>query len=113
MTLTTLQTNAFRFNKDEESANLRFPDIALRAYSFNIQIANEFYVVRVSYNIWANSPQVSILDAAGIIIVSNAPLIERLADTFPNYLYGKPEFSGYYLVWDLDVQAFLFLQETT
>lgn len=112
MTLTVLQTNEFIFNKDEESPDLKFTDLALRAYSFNVQISNSFYNVRVSYNVWANSPQVSVFDASGTALVSNAPLIEKITDTFPSYLYNDPAFDGYYLIWDLSNQEFVFLQES-
>ena len=111
MTLTPIQSFPFRFNKNEESPNLRFPELALRGYSFNIQLGQNFYVVRVSYNYWSNSPQVSIYDSAGSSVVLNAPLIEMVTDTFPNYLHGLSQFTGYYLVWDLSSQSFLFLQD--
>jgi len=111
MTATIIQTEQFRFNKNEETPELRFPDLALRALSFNIQIGNAFYVVRVTYNIWANSPQVSISDSTGIALVLNAPLIEKITGTFPNYLYGLSQFAGYSLVWDLSSQAFVFSKD--
>lgn len=109
-----LQTNEFRFNKDEIEPYLRFPDLATNAYSFNIQINNNFYIVLITYNIWSNSPQVSIYDSNQNAMVLNVPLMEQLINAdnpfSPNYLYGNLVFEGYTLVWNIDSQEFLFIQ---
>lgn len=106
--MTQLQVNQFRFNKDETLPALRFPDLALRAYSFNLQVNGSSYIVRVSYNIWTNNGQVSIYDASQNALRLNTPLIQNIGNSFPNYLSNIPAFDGYSLVWDSGNQQFVF-----
>ena len=103
-----LQVNQFRFNKDETVPALRFPDLALRAYSFNIQVSGVSYIVRISYNVWTNNGQVSIYDSTQLGLRLNAPLIQNVGTGFPNYLQNIPVFSGYSLIWDMYNQRFVF-----
>jgi len=105
---TVIQTTPFRFNKDEISPRLRFPDLALRAYSFNLQVKGQTYIVRITYNVWTNNGQVTVMDARQNVLASNMPLIQNITGNHPNYVFSISAFDGYSLIWDISSQNFIF-----
>ena len=97
----------FTYNESETKPELRFPNLAGRAFSFNIVANNLSYTVRVSYNIFTNNAQVSVFDTAQNAIILNTPLIAATSGTQPNFLWSNL-FSGYYLIWAPDQGGFVF-----
>lgn len=98
----------FRYNNNETSPALRFPDLAGRAFTFNIFANNLTYTVRVSYNVFTNNGQVSVFDQSQNPIIVNTPLIETFNGTQPNFLWNTNVFAGYYLVYDPGQAGFVF-----
>jgi hypothetical protein len=108
--MTLIDSFNFTFNKDETENALRFPDLATSSYVFSFT-ATDIYIVTVSWNVYTNSPVVSVRTQDNVDVNVCMPLSPRVNTTNPNFL-NSVDLSGYYLFWEPVLSAFTLYKDS-
>lgn len=100
--MTLLQSFSFTVNTEDTFAE-QYPDLRTGFYTQQITIDNNSYTFKIFPNFYMENVEVSILNEAGEVIISNVPFV--LAENV-NYLIGDIAFNNYKLIFNFKKKQF-------
>lgn len=100
--MTLLQSFSFTVNTEGTFAE-QYPDLRTGFYTQQITIDNNSYTFKIFPNFYMENVEVSILNEAGEVIISNVPFV--LAENV-NYLIGDIAFNNYKLIFNFKKNQF-------
>lgn len=106
--MTLLQSFSFTINTEGSFAE-QYPDLRRGAYTQKITINDSSYTFKIFPNFYMENVEVSILNKAEEIIISNIPF--NITENV-NYLIGDISFNNYKLIYNIKKQQFEFYSVT-
>ncbi|WP_288695348.1 hypothetical protein [uncultured Brachyspira sp.] len=100
--MTLLQSFSFTINTEGSFAE-QYPDLRRGAYTQKITINDSSYTFKIFPNFYMENVEVSILNEAEEIIISNIPF--NITENV-NYLIGDISFNNYKLIYNMKKQQF-------
>ena len=100
--MTLLQSFSFTVNTEGTFAE-QYPDLRTGFYTQQITIDNNSYTFKIFPNFYMENADISILNEAGEVIISNVPFV--LAENV-NYLIGDIAFNNYKLIFNFKKNQF-------
>ena len=100
--MTLLQSFSFTVNTEGTFAE-QYPDLRTGFYTQKITIGNNSYTFKIFPNFYMENAEVSILNEAEEVIISNIPFV--LAENV-NYLIGDIAFNNYNLIFNFKKNQF-------
>ena len=100
--MTLLRSFSFTVNTEGTFAE-QYPDLRTGFYSQQISIDGTSYTFKIFPNFYMENVEVSILNEAGEVIISNIPFV--LAENV-NYLIGDIAFNNYKLIFNFKKNQF-------
>lgn len=100
--MTLLQSFSFTINTEGSFAE-QYPDLRRGAYTQKITINDSSYTFKIFPNFYMENVEVSILNEAEEIIISNIPF--NITENV-NYLIGDISFNNYKLIYNIKKQQF-------
>ena len=100
--MTLLQSFSFTINTEGSFAE-QYPDLRRGAYTQKITINDSSYTFKIFPNFYMENVEVSILNEAEEIIMSNIPF--NITENV-NYLIGDISFNNYKLIYNMKKQQF-------
>lgn len=100
--MTLLQSFSFTINTEGSFAE-QYPDLRRGAYTQKITINNSSYTFKIFPNFYMENVEVSILNEAEEIIISNIPF--NITENV-NYLIGDISFNNYKLIYNMKKHQF-------
>ncbi|PLV54700.1 hypothetical protein [Brachyspira pilosicoli] len=100
--MTLLQSFSFTINTEGSFAE-QYPDLRRGAYTQKITINDSSYTFKIFPNFYMENVEVSILNEAEEIIISNIPF--NITENV-NYLIGDISFNNYKLIYNMKKHQF-------
>ncbi|MEI0551371.1 hypothetical protein R4K89_13810 [Brachyspira intermedia] len=100
--MTLLQSFSFTVNTEGTFAE-QYPDLRTGFYTQQITIDNNSYTFKIFPNFYMENADISILNEAEEIIISNIPF--NISEGI-NYLIGDISFNNYKLIYNMKKQQF-------
>lgn len=107
--MTVVKVIPFPVSIDEQSPSKKYPYLAGGAFTEPLQLDIGNYTLMITYNLWGNSPQLSVLDSFRNHVLSNIPMRPRTTVNAPN-LIPAPALKGYQLFWDIKTGLTLYAE---